>query len=179
MNVAAMRTKSVLVFAAHQIVGTWGIGFLAALSLTSLFDAIPDSASWKPSMHAAYWLLTENPFYPVQIVAGLYFGWLIGRRFQHKSMLWIWVLPLAALCYALTVGLILIPEWTSVLARPRTIGSRFLHYFGWGCPPRAHCLDQLLITMPFYASAAYSLGALLARRFSLTTPIVRSREVDV
>ena len=32
-----------------------------------------------------------------------------------------------------------------------------------GCQLRAHCIDQLLITMPFYASAAYSLGALLAR----------------
>jgi len=103
MNVAAMRTKSVLIFAAHQIVATWGIGFLAALGLTSLFDVIPDSASWKPSMRLAYWLLTENPFYPVQIVAGLYFGWLIGRRFQDKSMLWIWVLPLAALCCALAM----------------------------------------------------------------------------
>jgi hypothetical protein len=163
MNVSVLRAKSVLIFVVHQIVGTWGIGFLAAFALFSLFDAIPDSAGWKPPMHFRHWLLTENPFYPVQIVSGLYFGWLLGRRFQHKSMLWIWVLPLAALCYGLMVGHILIPEWKSALARPSTVGSRLSYYFGWGCQPRAHCIDQLLITMPFYASAAYSLGALLAR----------------
>jgi hypothetical protein len=164
MSVAAERAKSVLIFVAHQFVGTWGIGLLAALGLTSLFDVIPDSARWKPSMHSVYWLLADNPFYPLQIMVGLYLGWRISRRFQHKSMLWIWVLPLAALGYAVTVGLVLIPEWTSVLTRPRTVGARFSHYFGWGCQPRAHCLDQLLITMPFYASVAYALGALLARR---------------
>jgi hypothetical protein len=86
----------VLAFVVHQIVGTWGIAFLAAVGLTSLFDLIPDSASWKPSMRFVHWLLTENPFYPVQIMAGLYLGWRIGRHFQHKSMLWIWVLPLLA-----------------------------------------------------------------------------------
>src|SRR3954454_23894141 len=75
-------------------------------------------------------------------------------------MLWVWVLPLAVLCFALIA---FNPEWTSVLARPSTVGSRLSHYFGWGCQPRAHCLDQLVITMPFYSSVAYSLGALLAR----------------
>jgi hypothetical protein len=157
------RAKSVLVFAMHQVIGTWGIAFLAAFGLTSLLELIPDFAAWKPSMRGVHWLLTENPFYPVQIGAGLYIGWLLGRRFQHRSMLWIWILPLAALCYALLAGVILIPEWTSILARPSTAKAWLLHYFGWGCRPRARCLDQLVITMPFYASAAYSLGALLAR----------------
>jgi hypothetical protein len=179
MNIAVLRAKSVLIFVVHQIVGTWGIAFLAAFGLTSLFDVIPDSASWKPSMHLAYWLLTENPFYPVQIVAGLYLGWLIGRRFQHKSMLWIWVLPFAFLCYALMVGPIgLFPQWTSALARPSTVGS-LSYYCGRGCQPRAHCIDQLMITMPFYASAAYSLGALLARLFASNIPVLRSGQVDV
>jgi hypothetical protein len=163
MNVAVLRAKSVLIFFVHQIVGTWGIAFVAAFGLFSLFDVIPNFADWKRSIRFVHWLLTENPFYPVQVLTGLYIGWRLGRRFQHKSMLWIWVLPLAVLCYALMVGLTLIPDWTSVLARPSTLGSRLWHYFGWGCTPRAHCLDQLLITMPFYASAAYSLGALLAR----------------
>ena len=158
------RVKSLLVFALHQFIGTWGVAFLAAAGVFEFFNLLVTISPWETHVRSAYRLLTENPFYPVQIVTGLYFGWLLGRRLKHRCMLWIWVLPLAALCYALTVGLILIPEWTSVLARPRTVGSRFSHYFGWGCQPRAHCLDQLLITMPFYASASYSLGALLARK---------------
>ena len=57
-------------------------------------------------MHFVHWVLTENPFYPLQIVAGVYFGWLLGRRLQHRSMLWIWVLPLAILVYAETIDLL-------------------------------------------------------------------------
>jgi Na+/melibiose symporter-like transporter len=37
------------------------------------------------------------------------------------------------------------------------------HFFGWGCRLKNHCLDQLLITLPFYSSLAYSTGAFLAR----------------
>jgi hypothetical protein len=161
MKIAIFRAKAVLIFVAHQIVGTWGIAFLAAFGLFAVFDAMP--AGWKPSIHIVHRVLTENPFYPVQIITGLYFGWLLGRRFQHKTMVWIWIVPLVALCYAFTVGFVLIPAWTSVLARPTTIESKLSHYFGWGCQPRGRCLDQLLITMPFYTSVAYSLGALLAR----------------
>jgi hypothetical protein len=160
LNVVVSRAKTGLIFVAHQIVGTWGIAFFAAFALFSLLDVIPHFAEWKRSMRFVHWVLTENPFYPVQLLTALYVGWRLGRRFQHKSMLWVWVLPLAVLCFALIA---FNPEWTSVLARPSTVGSRLSHYFGWGCQPRAHCLDQLVITMPFYSSVAYSLGALLAR----------------
>ena len=155
--------KIVLTFAAHQVVGTWGVAFFAAFGLMSLLDFGLDFLGWKGSIRFAHWLLTENPFYPVQIVTGFYLGWLLSRRFHHRAMLWIWVLPLAVLCYAFLAVPILIPEWTSILARPDTFQSRLSHYFGWGCQPRAHCLDQLTITLPFYASAAYSVGASLAR----------------
>jgi hypothetical protein len=165
MNPATSRTKATLLFAFHQIVGMWGISFLAGLGVMSLFDWLPDSVTWKPSMRFAHWLLTENPFYVVQIVTGVYLGWVLGRRLQHRFVVWVWVLPAAILSYALITVPTLIPEWTSVLARPRTIHSRLSYYFGWGCSPRVHCLDQLLITLPFYASAAYSIGAWFARRY--------------
>jgi hypothetical protein len=144
------------------LVVTWGIAFIAAFGLFSLLDMVPDSAAWKPSVHFAHRLLTENPFYPVQIVSGLYFGWLQGRRFQHRSMLWIWVLPLAILAYAFVATPILSP-WASILVRPDTVQSWLSFYFGWGCRPRQRCIDQLLITMPFYVSVAYAPGARLAR----------------
>jgi len=162
--------KWVLTFAAHQLVGTWGMAFFAAFALGSLVDLIPDSLAWKPFMRFFHWILTENPFYPVQIIAGLYAGWRLGLRYQHKSMFWVWLMPLALLLYAVLTGFVLIPELSSILARPLTFRDRISHYFGWGCQPRAHCLDQLIITMPFYASVSYSLGALLARRRTRTTP---------
>lgn len=162
MTIPVTKGESLLVFVFHQFVGTWGVAFLAAFGLSSLFDLLPDLGGWKPSMRFVHWVLTENPFYPVQIVAGLYFGWLLGRRFQHRSMLWIWLLPLAILAYAFVATPVVSP-WASILVRPETLQSRLSFYFGWGCQPRARCIDQLLITMPFYAPVSYSLGALLAR----------------
>jgi hypothetical protein len=97
MTIVLTRVKSLFVFVFHQVVGTWGIAFIAAFGLFSLFDMVPDSVGWKPSVQFAHRLLTENPYYPIRIVSGLYFGWLLGRRFQHRSMLWIWVLPLLIL----------------------------------------------------------------------------------
>ena len=128
----------------------------------SLFDVWRDIAGGMPSMRVVHWLLTENPFYPVQILTGLSFGWLLGRRFQNKAILWIWILPLAILAYAFAATPLLSP-WASILMRPESLRGRLSFYFGWGCQPRDRCLDQLVITMPFYASVAYSAGALLAR----------------
>src|SRR5271163_1204193 len=85
-------TASVLTFATHQFVGTWGIAFFAAFALGSLFDLVPNFVVWKSSMRFFHWILTENPFYPVQIIAGFYVGWRLGLRYQHKSMLWVWLL---------------------------------------------------------------------------------------
>jgi len=160
------RVKSLLLFALHQFVGTWGIAFVAAFGLSELVDVLTAISPWKPSVRLVHWILTENPFYPVQIVTGLYFGWLLGRRLQHKCMLWIWIFPLAILAYAFTATPLVSP-YASVLLRPDSIHARLSFYFGWGCQPRERCIDQLLITMPFYASVAYSLGALLGQKASI------------
>ena len=100
-----------------------------------------------------------------------------SRQFNHRSMLWIWILPLAILIYAFAATPTLSP-WASILARPDTVQSRFSYYFGWGCQPRARCLDQLLITMPFYALGAYSFGALLARNAFTKAPKIFRDSVE-
>jgi hypothetical protein len=115
------------------------------------------------SMRPLHWILTETPFFPAQITLGLYSGWWLGRRFQHRSMVWVWVIPGLILCYALVAGPNLSPQPTSVLMHS---GGTLSHYFGWGCQPKDRCLDQLVITMPFYAATAYSLGAWLALKGS-------------
>jgi hypothetical protein len=163
-----VRVRDFFVFICHQLLGAWGIAFLAAFGLFSLFDMLPDAAGLKPSVHTLHWLLTENPFYPVQIVTGLYFGWFLGRRFPHKSMLWVWILPLLVLAYSFLAGPVVSP-WASPLIRPESLRGRLGFYFGWGCQPRDRCIDQLLLTMPFYTSAAYSFEALLARNMSAKT----------
>ena len=159
------RTKSLLksglTFGLHQFIGMYGIPntapvvFSLAFKFLWLFD---HNYPRKPF----YSIVSENPYFPVQIISGLILGWLLGRVLRHRSMVWVWVLPLGILCYYVATASVLIP--TSVLSRPGIGQSRFSHYFGWGCRPVDHCLDQLLITMPFYTSLAYSLAAMLGRR---------------
>jgi hypothetical protein len=73
-------------------------------------------------------------------------------------MVWVWVIPGLILCYALVAAPNLSPDSASVLMHSDGMISR---YFGWACQPRNGCLDQLVITMPFYTAAAYSIGARL------------------
>jgi hypothetical protein len=152
--------KAVLTFVMHQFIGTWGIAFFAALALTTTFDGLA-AFGWHSPMRYVHWVLTQNPYYPVQISLGLYFGWRLSRRFRHKSMVLVWIAPLVILCGAVVT---FTPAWRSVLVHPPPGQTRLSHYFGWGCQPTNHCLDQLLATMPFYVSVAYSLGAWLGRR---------------
>jgi hypothetical protein len=110
-------------------------------------------------MRPLFHILTETPYFPAQIALGFWSGWFLGKRFRHRSMTYVWVLPLLVLGYAMVAIPTLSPEFTSVLTHQQ---SPFSHYFGWGCQPKNGCIDQLVTTMPFYAAASYSLGALLA-----------------
>ena len=164
-SVERFRTRSLLksglTFGLHQFIGMYGIPYTAPVVFSLAFKFLwlfDHNYPTKPF----YFVLSENPYFPVQIIFGLILGWLLGRVLRHRSMVWVWVLPLAILCYHVATASVLIPA--SVLTRPGIGQSRFSHYFGWGCRPADQCLDQLLITMPFYASLAYSLGAVLARR---------------
>jgi hypothetical protein len=153
-------TKSALTFGLHQFIGMYGIPYTAPVVFSLAFKFLFLFVHNFPR-RTFYSIVSELPYFPVQIIFALILGWLLGRALRHRSILWVWVLPLAILCYSLVTASVLIP--TSVLARPGVLQSTFSHYFGWGCRPADHCLDQLLITMPFYSSLVYSLGAFLAR----------------
>jgi hypothetical protein len=151
-----------LTFVLHQIVGTEGVIWLTALgvflfkrSVAEVHEAWADSAL----MRGMHWIFSNTPFFPIQITVGAYLGWKLYRRWGHRSMLWVWLLPGAVL----TCVVIAVPTfspWSSSAADTGPLS----HYFGWGCQADYHCYDQLTFTQPFYASVAYSLGALLARK---------------
>jgi hypothetical protein len=156
---AKSPTKSVAIFALHQFIGMYGIPYTAPIVFSLAFKCLFLFGHSYPRS-AFYSIVSGLPYFPVQIVFALILGWLLGRALRHRSIVWVWVLPLVILCYSVATYRVLVP--TSVLA---SVGqSRFSHYFGWGCRPENHCLDQLLITMPFYSCLAYSLGAAFARR---------------
>ena len=146
--------QGTLLFVFHQYFSTSGIIILAASLTAYIFDLLRLFRKPLPST-TMYWMLTGTPYYPIQISLGLLLGWLIGRRVQYRAMVWVWVLPFAYLSLALIVS----AQWI-----PPGGESRWKHYFGWGCGGMHPCFDQAAITLLFYAAAAYSVGALLARK---------------
>jgi hypothetical protein len=150
-------------FALHQYIGTLGIDIFAGFLVAYVFDVLQFLGKHIPSK-TMYWILTGTPYYPVQIGLALLLGWLIGRRVQHRAMLWVWVLPFAYLTYALIAIPTLVPQWIPPQYQAGVGESRWKHYFGWGCGGAHPCFDQNAITVLFYVAAAYSIGALLARK---------------
>ena len=81
-------------------------------------------------------------------------------------MVWVWVLPFLVLCYTVISVPTISPQLASTLLQAGVVHSRLSHYFGWGCRTKDRCLDQILVTLPFYTSAAFSIGALVARNMA-------------
>jgi hypothetical protein len=162
MNVilAKSRLKSVLIFVMHQLIATAGVLVFASFLGTTVFEIL-GRLGLPIQMRFVHWILTETPYFPVQISLGFFWGWFIGRRFKHKSMVWVWIFPGLVLAYVVVAVRTITPNLTSVLGQS---ANPFSHYFGWGCQPKNRCLDQILVTMPFYSAIAYSIGGLLGRR---------------
>lgn len=155
--------RSGLIFLMHQIFATEGVIWLTTLAAFLLTTSIAEvHETWARSalMGNIHRLLTNTPFFPIQIGVGAYLGCQLHLRWAHRSMLWVWILPGALLAYAV----IAIPTFSPWSTSPET--GPLSHYFGWGCQADYRCYDQLTFTQPFYTSVAYALGALWASRKS-------------
>jgi len=150
------RAMDVLHFLGHLALSTLGVAGVAAPLLT--YSVVLSLHPLFPSlgMRAASWILTETPFFPVQIIVGLLWGFQLGRRYRHRVMLWTWVVP--ALAIAL---LILFAPFPPVIVSGVEL-TKAEHFFGRGCLPQNHCFDWAF-TVLLYAASAYSLGAFAAR----------------
>lgn len=159
-------TKSALTFGLHQFIGMYGIPFTAPLVFSLGFKFLL-LFGLSYSRREFYSKVTETPYFPVQVAFALVLGWLLGRSLRHKSVLWVWVFPLAILCYSFITLPVSALEQTSILAQ---LQARLSHYFAWGCRPALRCFDQVTVTLPFYSSLAYSMGAFLARKTTQPSP---------
>jgi hypothetical protein len=157
--------KFFVTFLVHQLVGTLGVMILAGMLVAIAFDFL------KPLVHSiasrgVYGVLAGSPYFPVQVIVALLLGWLLSDLSGQESMLWIWVLPYAWLAYWFA-------RLPAVLGM--TLQERFFYFFGWGCRPENHCIDQMGDTLPFYTAVAYSVGALLARELPMRSPVARRK----
>jgi hypothetical protein len=162
--------KSAGTFVLHEFIAMCGIPFTAPLVFSLGFKFLY-LFGHTYSNRTFYSIVSETPYFPVQIVFAAILGGLLGRSLSHKSILWVWVLPSAILGYAFLTGSIFDFEHTSVLAGRYSTQARLSHFFGWGCRPEARCLDQLLVTMPFYSSLVYSASAFVARKMAPPVPV--------
>lgn len=152
----------------HQFVGTLGVVLLAGMFTTIAFE-LPNPWVHGFARSDVYAALTAVPYFPVQTVVALLLGWLVSDLFAHESMLWVWIFPYIWLVYDFV---------RSPMVFGMTFQSRFSHFFGWGCRPENHGIDQVGVTLPFYAAIAYSIGALVARKMPMTSVAMR-RKVSV
>jgi hypothetical protein len=152
------KATGVFTFISHQITSTIVLpGAVADLTFGVVY--ILRSMHVPLSNKSASWILTETPYFPLQIVGAWLFGFVVGTYWKRRSMLWVWVLP--------AVALILAGLFASSLGRlggPSDNQSHFANFFGWSCLPQNHCLLQIAFTMPLYSAVAYSLGAFLSRK---------------
>jgi hypothetical protein len=155
--------KSTMLFLVHQVVATEGVIWLTILGsfmLNGLIVRVYEGWSHSAGKEALRLIMTNTPFFPIQIALGAYLGWRLYRFCKHHLMFWVWILPAIALTYAV----IAIPTLSPWSQSDET--SALSHYFGWGCQAKNHCYDQLTFTQPFFSAVAYSLGALWAARES-------------
>ena len=165
------------VFCTHQSLAALG-PMLAVPWVLLLLGEIGLHLGVKTYISQTQWLLYGTPYFPAHVAIALFLGWVLGGTLRARSMLWVWVLPLLTLFSAIasfprslarpSVSLlqfiVLYPfEHVMPLMNPNTdFAFRLRYYFGWGHGFQP--VDQVLATVPFYSAAAYSLGALLARK---------------
>lgn len=150
-------------FTVFQFVATYGVIYVTPYVVASVFDVLRLFGRRYPAA-TMYSLVTGTPYFPIQIVFALLVGLLMGRHFRQRTIMWVWVIPLAFLLYALIAVPTFLPSLTPKALQAGIGQSRLSHYFGWGCRPIDYCLDEEIATLPLYVSLSYSLGAFLARR---------------
>ena len=181
------RLKIAVCFTAHQIFATLGVIFAAPWVLV-LLGEIGLHVGLQGSSLPLQWLLYGTPFFPGYVLLAIALGWLLSGWLRHRSMLWVWALPLLALCvgvvrypqiprpsYITMIAVLGVYPWQRfVPVPPGRLGlvAALSHFLGWGHGVQPY--DQVLVVVPFYTAAAYSIGAVLARRFFRADPFFKS-----
>jgi hypothetical protein len=169
----AQEVRRGLMLLGHQVSATFLVVIWTTL-LTAMALGVPRLWGHVFRERDVYPLMTASPYYPMQIMVGVLWGWLRGFVTRERMMLWVWVCPLALLVIAILTRADTYPSSVipgSLLSEYSSIRS---YFFGRGCRPQNGCIEQLGTTLPSYASVAYSIGAWLA----LTIAVRSNRVID-
>jgi hypothetical protein len=126
------------------------LGFVASILITIVVPGAGEQSTLIGQ-------LTAEPFWVPEIVAGLLLGWLAYETVPSKIAFIAWAAPGSFLLWS---------AW-SWQRRMAVYDSTWDTYFGRHCGG-SECLYQLFLTVPFYSSIFYSIGAfskyIVARR---------------
>jgi hypothetical protein len=147
--------RNILTFLLHQFLSTAALFVgspIIVFSITAVLHV------WRPEItsHTASRVLTTIPEFPIQTMLAFLFGFWLFKWTGQKAALWVWVIP--------AIGMLILLVHGPVAEYGLHNGANvFSHFFGNGCKPGDRCLDQIIFTLPFCTSVAYSLGAAFAR----------------
>lgn len=154
------KAVAVLVFLMHQFIATGFIFFTATTSIGTVAD-LPRIVGI--GIHSSFIRsVSRPPYFPARTLWAFFLGWSLSGFLRHRTMLWVWVVPSLILSWLF----IQFPNCPALLSRNACLDfpSAYSLFFGPNCTPGRSCLYQLYFTYPFLTAAAYSVGALLARR---------------
>ena len=155
----------------HQSLAAWG-PLLTAPPMVLVLCNVGWHLGYRTYMPQVQRALYGAPFFPIQIGLALVIGWVIGGTLPHRTMVWVWAVPLFALCLAFVgVAVFPTPSPPSILFPPVNdltiaqavalgLPSRLRHFVGFGVGLQP--FNQLVATLPLYSAISYSLGAWLA-----------------
>lgn len=130
----------------HLLASTFGVMLATAILLNDILKPL-----LEPRISDAKLIsIATGPYYALPIVLAALAGYFGYTRIKGNYCFWVWIVPTA---YLATKIFLWTP--TSILA-DQNWGTTLAHFFV-GTPPR---YPEGNVTIPFYTSLAYTLGAL-------------------
>lgn len=142
-----MISRKMVGFLVHQVVSTFGVVVLSAMSWYSTMDLLKlGRANVMPEVTTA--VLLGTPGFPFQAASGFVLGFALARRLRAASVGFVWILPLF---------------WFGFGALAVAPISTLTYLVGGGCMVNRGCFYQVSFTLPLMASVSYTLGAVVSR----------------
>jgi hypothetical protein len=155
-----INNAELVIFFAHQLMSTVGATVISVL-IVLLFALF--GASLKKNTSGGNFIdhitqqrvsmLLNQPYYVAPVLCALALGALSRRFVRPRWAAWVWVLPMIILLWNLLTWKGAGPPTTAVYW-----ADVWADYFGSDCGG-SECMYEVFVTVPFYTSAAYSLGA--------------------
>lgn len=142
-----MVSREMLGFLVHQVVSTFGVVVLSAMSWYGTVELLK-LGRVNVTSDVSTFVLLGIPGFPFQAVSGFVLGFALARRLPARAVAFVWIAPLLWFgCGALAVAPI----------------STLAYLVGEGCKVNRGCFYQVSFTLPLIASFSYTLGGFISR----------------